>query len=53
MTSSEMSTPLPNSERRIAHVFGLLRMSLTDNAFWWSFVDETGRVRDSGTDTCR
>jgi hypothetical protein len=41
-----------NSQFRLAHVFGLLRLSLTDNAFWWSFVDENGRVRDSGTDRC-
>lgn len=42
----------PHSEVRLAHVFGVLRMSLTDQALWWSFVDETGRVRDSGTDRC-
>ena len=41
-----------NSQFRIAGVFGLLRLSLTDTGFWWSFVDENGRVRDSGTDRC-
>lgn len=41
-----------NSQFRLAHVFGLLRLSLTDTGFWWSFVDEEGRVRDSGTDPC-
>lgn len=42
----------PHSEVRRRGVFGLLRMSLTDQALWWSFVDESGRVRDSGTDRC-
>jgi hypothetical protein len=41
-----------NSQFRLAHVFGLLRLSLAPGALWWSFVDETGRVRDSGTDRC-
>jgi hypothetical protein len=41
-----------NSRFRLAHTFGLLRMSLTANGYWWSFVDETGRVRDSGADGC-
>jgi hypothetical protein len=41
-----------NSQFRLAGVFGLLRLSLTDTGFWWSFVDENGRVRDSGTDPC-
>jgi hypothetical protein len=41
-----------NSQFRLAHVFGLLRLSLTNSGFWWSFVDENGRVRDSGTDPC-
>ena len=41
-----------NSQVRLSGVFGLLRMSLTDQAIWWSFVGEDGRVRDSGTDRC-
>jgi hypothetical protein len=41
-----------NSQFRLAHVFGLLRLSLTDTGYWWSFVDELGRVRDSGTNRC-
>jgi hypothetical protein len=41
-----------NSQFRLAHTFGLLRMSLTDTGYWWSYVDETGRVRDSGADGC-
>ncbi len=42
----------PNSQVRLPRVFGLLRMSLTNQAFWWSFVDDHGRVRDAGTNTC-
>jgi acid phosphatase type 7 len=41
-----------HSQFRLAHVFGLLRLSLSSNVLWWSFVDENGRVRDSGTDRC-
>ncbi len=41
-----------NSQVRMAGVFGLLRMSLFDGGLWWSFVDEGGRIRDSGTDRC-
>lgn len=44
---------VPNSQRRISGVFGLLRLSLTDTGYWWSFVDENGSVRDSGTNRCR
>ncbi len=44
--------PLRNSQHRIAGVFGLARLVLTDTGYWWSFVDETGRVRDSGSTRC-
>ena len=44
---------LRHSQRRIAGVFGLARLVLTDTGYWWSFVDETGRVRDSGSARCR
>ena len=44
--------PVRNSQRRIAGVFGLARLVLTDTGYWWSFVDETGRVRDSGSTRC-
>ena len=43
----------PNSKFRLAGVFGLLRLSLIDAGYWWSFVDENGRVRDAGSDACR
>lgn len=44
--------PQRNSQRRIAGVFGLARLVLTDTGYWWSFVDEGGRVRDSGSTRC-
>lgn len=46
------NAPRPNSQMRIAHVFGLLRLTLSANAYRWAFVDERGRVRDSGTSSC-
>lgn len=44
--------PVLNSQHRIAGVFGLARLVLTDTGYWWSFVDEGGRVRDSGSTRC-
>ena len=42
----------PGSEVRIA-AHGLLKLSLTSDAYGWEFVGTNGNIRDSGAATCR
>jgi hypothetical protein len=41
----------PNSQVRIKS-HGILRLTLSPSAYEWAFVDVTGAVADSGSDTC-
>jgi hypothetical protein len=46
------SPAIANSEVRLQS-FGILRLTLGDNAYSWQFVGESGAILDSGTGTCR
>jgi hypothetical protein len=40
------------SQRRIADVFGVLRLKLLSSSYTWHFVDTNGNVRDRGRHGC-
>jgi hypothetical protein len=42
----------PNSEARLDHVYGVLRLTLKDDSYEWEFRLPGGEVADSGRDTC-
>lgn len=44
--------PAANSQVRLTGTPGVLRLTLTDNAYDWEFVPVAGRLSDSGRDTC-
>jgi phage-related protein len=44
--------PVPGSQVRVANRSGVLRMRLSATSYNWSFVDVSGKVRDSGTTAC-
>lgn len=46
------AAPKPNSEARVAGVFGFLRLTLRTDGYDWQFVDERHVVHDSGSGTC-
>jgi hypothetical protein len=46
------AAPMPNSEARVAGVFGFLRLTLRTDGYDWQFVDERHVVHDSGSGTC-
>jgi hypothetical protein len=45
------STVQPNSQVRL-QAFGVMKLTLSDNAYSWQMVNESGTVLDSGTGTC-
>lgn len=45
------ATPKPNSVVRIS-AFGVLRLTLGDNAYAWQLIGESGAIMDSGTANC-
>lgn len=47
-------TPEPNSEVRLTGVFGIIKFTLRDGGYDWTFVPVAGAttVGDSGSDTC-
>lgn len=42
----------PNSEVRISSAFGVLRLQLQPSYYSWEFIDEDGKLLDSGSDRC-
>jgi hypothetical protein len=46
------TTPGATSEVAIDDVFGVLFLTLQDDAYQWSFVAETGEILDSGSTAC-
>lgn len=49
----EFSTPIANSEVRIADTFGVLKLTLHPTSYTWEFVPEPGKnVTDFGTAPC-
>lgn len=43
----------PNSEKRHANTFGVLKLTLRNGSYSWRFVPEAGKTfTDSGSDTC-
>ncbi|HEY6957282.1 MAG TPA: metallophosphoesterase [Candidatus Limnocylindria bacterium] len=42
----------PNSEKRIANVFGVLKLTLSSSGYAWSFIDTAGTTRDEGSSPC-
>jgi acid phosphatase type 7 len=44
--------PGPNSEAAIDDQFGVLFLTLQDDAYQWAFMAETGEVLDSGSSSC-
>ena len=44
--------PIRGSQKRVADVFGLLRMTLHNDGYAWAFVRVNGRVRDHGRHGC-
>src|SRR5205814_8410257 len=42
----------PNSAVHIQGRFGVLRLTLHNGSYDWQFIDATGAVLDSGTDSC-
>lgn len=43
---------VPNSERRVPGVFGVLKFTLSSGSYDWQFIDGTGATLDSGSGTC-
>ena len=41
-----------NSEARITNVLGVLKLTLSSDAYAWAFIDTTGAVRDEGSTPC-
>jgi hypothetical protein len=46
------ATPEPNSEFRLANVYGVLKLELLPTSYRWQFVASDGSVKDSGTASC-
>ena len=44
--------PIPGSQKRITDMFGVLRMTLHNDAYAWAFVDTNGTVQDHGRHGC-
>lgn len=44
--------PLPTSEKLVTDTFGVLELTLDENAYAWQFVDDAGEVLDSGQASC-
>jgi hypothetical protein len=44
--------PGPNSQVAIDDQFGVLFLTLQDDAYQWAFVAESGQVLDSGSSSC-
>ena len=54
ITVNSFGTILPNSEIRDAGTYGVLKFTLSEDAYSWEFIPIAGRTfRDSGTGTCR
>jgi len=45
-------TTMPNSEKRIANTFGVLKMTLSSGTYQWDFIPGAGGASDSGTGSC-
>src|ERR1041384_3679938 len=44
---------IPNSERNISQVFGVLKLTLSDGSYSWQFIPVAGQpATDSGSGTC-
>jgi lipopolysaccharide/colanic/teichoic acid biosynthesis glycosyltransferase/PKD repeat protein len=44
---------IPNSERNISQVFGVLKLTLSDGSYSWQFIPVAGQTAtDSGSGTC-
>ena len=50
--SHHQMTPRPDSEVAIDDEFGVLFLTLQDDAYAWAFVSETGDTLDSGSYPC-
>ena len=46
------SSPQPNSEVRISHAFGVLKLTLQPTSYTWEFVKEDRSILDSGSGSC-
>ena len=46
------ATPKPNSEVRVAHQFGVLELTLGNDAYSWQFVSVNDAVLDDGSTSC-
>ncbi|MFL5767849.1 MAG: metallophosphoesterase family protein [Actinomycetota bacterium] len=44
--------PVPGSQVRVADRSGVLRLRLSGTSYGWSFVDTSGKTRDSGSSAC-
>jgi hypothetical protein len=44
--------PVPGSQVRVANRSGVLRMRLAATSYNWSFIDTSGKTRDSGSTAC-
>lgn len=47
-----LGTVKANSQVRLAHVYGVLLMTLHPNGYEWGFIDVSGNVRDQGSSEC-
>jgi hypothetical protein len=47
-----LGTVKANSEVRITNTRGVLELKLAPTSYSWKFIDTTGTVQDSGSDTC-
>ncbi len=47
------TNPITNSQVAIDDQYGVLFLTLQDNAYQWSFVAETGQILDSGSSSCQ
>jgi hypothetical protein len=48
----QFSSPQPNSEVRLNHTFGVLKLTLRPADYDWEFIVLDGSIADSGTGTC-
>ena len=48
----EIDTIQPNSQARDTSHYGVLKLVLSANGYGWTFVDEGGIARDSGSSSC-
>jgi len=44
--------PIRGSQKRVTGVFGVLRMTLHDDAYSWAFVNGSGTISDHGRQAC-